>query len=150
MSSFLLQINTPVTCMFDAEVDAVGLTTSSGVQSYLANHWDSVVQLEVGIVEIENLDNTKTKIAVNGGVATFQQNKLVISTVEAEQITGRKPDLNAFPATLKLKNQEVQNNIQIAMQEAGIFDENKQYISALLSEERIAKVQILNEIIKGI
>jgi F0F1-type ATP synthase epsilon subunit len=149
MPNLKLQINTPDASLYSGETSQVTLPTTSGQQAFLANHWDSIVQLEVGIIELLDSENTRTRFAINGGVATFKNNTLIINTIEGEAIRGRKPDLKAFPNTLKLKAAEVQEKINQALKEAGIFDENKEYINSLMAEERIAKVQLLNEIIRG-
>ena len=149
MSNFLLQINTPDSNLFDGQVNSVILNTTSGQTTYLDDHWDSVVQLEVAMIEITDDNSEIHKYAINGGVATFGDNKLTVSTIEGVEIIGRKPDLQAFPKSLDLKQAQVQSEINKALESAGFFEENKDNLSALVAEERLAKVQVLNEILRG-
>jgi F0F1-type ATP synthase epsilon subunit len=149
MPNFRLQINTPDELVFDNEVESISLVTSQGQMTYLAQHWDSIAQLEVGTVEIKFGNQTEV-YAINGGVATFKDNEMVISTIESQKILGRKPDLTLFPKSIALKKAKIQEDIQKALEEGGEYTQQElEQTSSLLAEERLAKVQILNEILKG-
>jgi F0F1-type ATP synthase epsilon subunit len=150
MPTFTLKIVSPDLTVYQGQVDEVVMTTRSGQQAILSNHWDSIMELEVGFVSIfVSGQNEPTRIAVNGGTATFQSNILNISTIEAEEIKGRKADLKLFPNSILEKDTEVKAAIQKALEQGGVYDADKNAISSLLSEERMAKVQLLQEMLKG-
>ena len=149
MSIFQLSILTPDENFFDGQVSQVVVTTSKGQDTFLAEHWDSIVQLEIGLITVILEDGTNMKIANNGGTAVFKNNTLTISTIDAEKIEGRKPDLSLFTKTFVAKNNEVEKQIQDALEQGGVF-EAETTVSALFQEERLAKIQVLNEMIKGL
>jgi F0F1-type ATP synthase epsilon subunit len=149
MSTFQLTINTPEIVLFAGQVYSISLPTASGIQTYLAEHWDSVVDLDIGIVEIMTENNETIKIAINAGIATFADNNLILSTIEGQILTGRKPNLDIFPATIKAQQDQINQKIKEALQAGGVFETQNFNLASLMNEERMAKVQILNEIIKG-
>ena len=149
MSTFQLSILTPDENFYDGQVSQVVVTTSQGQDAFLADHWDSIVQLEIGIITVVLEDRTNLRIANNGGTAVFKNNTLTISTIDAEKIEGRKPDLTLFTKTFVAKNNEVEKQIQDALEQGGVF-EAETTMSALFQEERLAKIQVLNEMIKGL
>ena len=149
MSTFQLSILTPDESFFDGQVSQVVVTTSKGQDTFLAEHWDSIVQLEIGLITVILEDGTNMRIANNGGTAVFKNNTLTISTIDAEKIEGRKPDLTLFTKTFVAKNNEVEKKIQDALEQGGVF-EAETTMSALFQEERLAKIQVLNEMIKGL
>lgn len=149
MSTFQLSILTPDENFYDGQVSQVVVTTSQGQDAFLADHWDSIVQLEIGIITVVLEDGTNLRIANNGGTAVFKNNTLTISTIDAEKIEGRKPDLTLFTKTFVAKNNEVEKQIQDALEQGGVF-EAETTMSALFQEERLAKIQVLNEMIKGL
>ena len=149
MSTFQLSILTPDESFFDGQVSQVVVTTSKGQDTFLAEHWDSIVQLEIGLITVILEDGTNMRIANNGGTAVFKNNTLTISTIDAEKIEGRKPDLSLFIKTFVAKNNEVEKQIQDALEQGGVF-EAETTVSALFQEERLAKIQVLNEMIKGL
>ena len=151
MSLFHIIINSPDDTIYAGQVQEATLTTKSGLQSYLSNHWDSVAELEVGVIYIYPVTGQRDpiKVAVNGGFATFQDNTLTISTTEAEILNGRKPNLKLFPASISAKESGIEDEITQALKLGGVYAEDKSAIATLLAEERMAKVQLLNDIIKG-
>ena len=149
MTNFLLSILTPEENFFEGQVNQVVVTTSKGADTFMADHWDSIVQLDIGIITVVNEAGETIRIANNGGTAVFKHNTLTISTIDAELIVGRKPDLTLFTKTFEAKNNEVEKQIQAALEEGGVF-EAETTVSALFQEERLAKIQILNEMIKGL
>ncbi len=149
MSTFHLSILTPDENFYQGQVAQVVVTTSKGQDTFLAEHWDSIVQLEIGLITVILEDGTNLRIANNGGTAVFKNNTLTISTIDAEKIEGRKPDLSLFTKTFVAKNNEVEKQIQDALEQGGVF-EAETTVSALFQEERLAKIQVLNEMIKGL
>jgi F0F1-type ATP synthase epsilon subunit len=149
MSTFQLSILTPDENFYEGLVTHVIVTTSNGQDTFMADHWDSIVQLDIGIITVTLEDGTNIRIANNGGTAVFKNNTLTISTIDAETITGRKPDLTLFTKTFVAKNNEVEKQIQEALEQGGVF-ESETTLSALFQEERLAKIQVLNEMIKGL
>jgi F0F1-type ATP synthase epsilon subunit len=149
MKTFLLSILTPEENFYEGQVEQVILTTPNGAEAYLADHWDSIIQLDIGIITILSAIGESIKLANNGGTAVFKNNTLTVSTIDAELITGRKPDLSLFSKTFIAKNNEVEAQIQVALQDGGVF-ESEMTLTALFQEERLAKIQVLNEMIKGI
>ncbi len=149
MATFHLQINTPDENLFEGQAKTVTLNTSQGQNAYLADHWDSVDNLEVGVVDIITVEDELIRLAINGGIATFQNNHLIVSTIEGEQLKGRKPDLTLFPKSVAAKDKLVQAEIAQAIEQSGVYEENKEAINSLLAEERLAKVQVLNEVLRG-
>jgi F0F1-type ATP synthase epsilon subunit len=149
--SFILKIVSPDLTVYENTVTEVVMTTASGQQSILSNHWDSILELEVGFLSIyvNGDEQDPIKVAVNAGVATFHNNTLLISTIEGEMINGRKADLKLFPNSIVKKDQEVEVQIQKALEQGGVFVSDKQALNSLISEERMAKVQILQEMING-
>ena len=151
MSLFKLIINSPDDTIYTGQIQEATLTTQNGMQSYLSNHWDSVAELEVGVIYVYPVIGQRDpiKVAVNGGFATFQDNILTISTTEAEILNGRKPNLKLFPASVSAKESGIQDEITQALKLGGVYIEDKSAIATLLAEERMAKVQLLNEVTKG-
>lgn len=149
MSNFRLSILTPDENFYEGLVTEVVVTTPKGQDAFLSDHWDSIVQLEIGIITVILEDGTRLRIANNGGTAVFKNNTLTISTIDAETITGRKPDLGLFTKTFVAKNNQVEKQIQEALEQGGVF-ESETTLSALFQEERLAKIQVLNEMIKGL
>jgi F0F1-type ATP synthase epsilon subunit len=149
--SFTLKIVSPDLTIYEGFVVEVVMTTASGQQSILSNHWDSILELEVGFlsVYVNGEEKDPIRVAINAGVATFQNNTLLISTIEGEIINGRKPDLKLFPNSIVKKDQEVEEQIQKALKQGGIYEADKHALNSLLSEERMAKVQLLQEMING-
>jgi F-type H+-transporting ATPase subunit epsilon len=149
--SFTLKIVSPDLTIYEGPVTEVVMTTASGQQSILSNHWDSLLELEVGFLSIyvNGDEQDPVRVAVNAGVATFQNNTLLISTIEGEMINGRKADLKLFPNSIIQKDEEVEAQIQKALEQGGIYESNKHALNSLLSEERMAKVQLLQEMING-
>jgi F0F1-type ATP synthase epsilon subunit len=149
MSTFHLQINTPDESLFDGQAKTATLVTSQGQNAYLADHWDSVDNLEVGVLDIITAEDEVIRLAINGGIATFQNNTLTVSTIEGEPLKGRKPDLTLFPKSIAARDKQVQEEIAQALQQSGVYEESKEAINSLLAEERLAKVQVLNEVLRG-
>jgi F0F1-type ATP synthase epsilon subunit len=149
--SFTLKIVSPDLTVYEGAVTEVVMTTTSGQQSILSNHWDSILELEVGFLSIyvNGGEQDPVRIAVNAGVATFQNNTLLISTIEAEMINGRKPDLKLFPNSIIQKDEEVNAEIQKALEQGGVYASDKNALSSLMSEERMAKVKLLQEMLSG-
>jgi F0F1-type ATP synthase epsilon subunit len=150
---FKLKIVSPDLTIYDGQVTEVVMTTASGQQSVLSNHWDSIMELEVGVISIYlnqgDKDEVPVKIAINAGVATFQNNSLQVSTIEGELLSGRKPDLKLFPNSVIEKDAEVEKEIQIALEQGGVYKSDLAAFNSLMSEERMAKVQLLQEMISG-
>jgi F-type H+-transporting ATPase subunit epsilon len=149
--SFTLKIVSPDLTVYEGIVTEVVMTTVSGQQSVLSNHWDSILELEVGFLSIyiNGDEQDPIRVAINAGVATFQNNTLLISTIEGEVINGRKADLKLFPNSIVQKDQEVEAQIQKALEQGGVYAADMHALNSLISEERMAKVQILQEMING-
>ncbi len=149
MCTFQLSILTPDENFYEGQVASVVVTTSKGQDTFMADHWDSIVQLDIGIITVTTENGENIRIANNGGTAVFKNNVLTVSTIDAETISGRKPDLSLFTKTFIAKNNEVEKQIQEALEQGGVF-EAETTVSALFQEERLAKIQVLNEMIKGL
>jgi F0F1-type ATP synthase epsilon subunit len=148
--SFQFLLTSPDEIFVDQIVSQVVVCTVDGEMSYLVNHWDSIVEVDIGLIKVYMEANAKPVIfAVDGGIASFKNNTLTVNTIEADKIEGRKPDYKLFPATIKAKESTINEQITEALKNGGVYDENKGALSALLAEERLAKVQILQEMIKG-
>jgi F0F1-type ATP synthase epsilon subunit len=149
--SFQFLLTSPDEVFVDQKVSQVVVCSADGEMSYLVNHWDSIIEVDIGLIKVYLEPNSKPVVyAVDGGVASFNNNVLTINTIEADKIEGRKPDYKLFPATMKAKESTINDQITEALKNGGVYDENKGALSALLAEERLAKVQILQEMIKGI
>jgi F0F1-type ATP synthase epsilon subunit len=151
--SFNLKIVSPDLTVYEGSVSEAVMTTTSGQQSILSNHWDSIMELEVGFISIylksEDKDQEPLRVAINAGVATFQNNTLLISTIEGEMLNGRKPDLKLFPNSIVQKDEAVETEIKKALELGGVYKSDIAAFNSLLSEERMAKVQLLQEMISG-
>jgi F0F1-type ATP synthase epsilon subunit len=150
---FNLKIVSPDLTVYEGQVAEVVMTTASGQQSVLPNHWDSIMELEVSFISIylknDDKDEEPIRVAINAGVATFQNNTLLISTIEAEMLNGRKPDLKLFPNSLVQKDAAVEAEIQKALEQGGVYKSDIAAFNSLMSVERMAKVQLLQEMISG-
>jgi F0F1-type ATP synthase epsilon subunit len=148
---FNLKIVSPDLTVYEGQVTEAVMTTTSGQQSILSNHWDSIMELEVGFISVfVNGDEVDPiRVAINAGVATFQNNTLLISTIEGEILNGRKPDLKLFPNSIVQKDEAVEAEIQKALQQGGVYKSDVAAFNSLMSEERMAKVQLLQEMISG-
>jgi F0F1-type ATP synthase epsilon subunit len=151
--SFKLKIVSPDQITYEGQVAEVLMTTASGQQSVLSNHWDSIMELEVGVISIflkqGDKDEVPKRVAINAGVATFQNNCLQVSTIEGELLSGRKPDLKLFPNSIIKKDELVEAEIKKALQQGGVYKSDLAAFNSLMSEERMAKVQLLQEMISG-
>ena len=149
--SFNLKIVSPDQTVYHGQVAEAVMTTTSGQQSILSNHWDSIMELEVGFISvfINGGEVDPIRIAINAGVATFQNNTLLISTIEAEILNGRKPDLKLFPSSIVQKDEAVEAEIKKALEQGGVYKSDVAAFNSLMSEERMAKVQLLQEMISG-
>ena len=151
--SFTLKIVSPDLTVYEGQVAEAVMTTASGQQSILSNHWDSIMELEVGFISIylknDDKDQEPIRVAINAGVATFQNNTLLISTIEGEMLNGRKPDLKLFPNSIIQKDEAVEMEIKKALEQGGVYKSDIAAFNSLMSEERMAKVQLLQEIISG-
>lgn len=149
--SFNLKIVSPDLTVYQGQVTEAVMTTSSGQQSILSNHWDSIMELEVGFISVfvDGSEVDPIRIAINAGVATFQNNTLLISTIEGEILNGRKPDLKLFPSSIVQKDEVVETEIKKALEQGGIYKSDIAAFNSLMSEERMAKVQLLQEMISG-
>jgi F0F1-type ATP synthase epsilon subunit len=151
--SFKFKIVSPDLTVYEGQVTEVVMTTVAGQQSILSNHWDSIMELEVGVISIflnnGDKDEVPLRVAINAGVATFQNNTLQISTIEGEMLSGRKPDLKLFPNSLIQKDAEVEAQIKRALEQGGVYKSDIAAYNSLMSEERMAKVQLLQEMISG-
>ena len=149
MSVFQIKILEPEATLFSGNITQATLPTINGLEAYLANHWDSTVALDVGIVTIILESGEISKYAINGGIATFANNTLTLNTIDAELIQGRKNDGSLFVKSFQAKEDHIEQEIQNALEQGGVFTPDMT-LSALLAEERLAKMQFLNEMIKGI
>jgi F0F1-type ATP synthase epsilon subunit len=149
--SFNLKIVSPDLTVYEGQVTEAVMTTTSGQQSILSNHWDSIMELEVGFISIyvNGGETDPIRVAINAGVATFQNNTLLISTIEGEKLNGRKPDLKLFPNSIVQKDEAVEAEIQKALEQGGVYKSDLAAFNSLMSEERMAKVQLLQEMISG-
>ncbi len=150
---FTLKIVSPDLTIYEGQVHEAVMTTASGQQSILSNHWDSIMELEVGFISVylqkDDKDQAPLRIAINAGVATFQNNTLLISTVEGEILNGRKPDLKLFPSSIIQKDEAVEIEIKKALEQGGVYKSDVAAFNSLMSEERMAKVKLLQEMING-
>ncbi len=148
MSTINLQFFSPDNVMYEGEVTSVTITTTDGKTTFMNNHWNSLAQLDIGLVIINHSDDTVTKYVVNGGIASFSNNTLRINTIESTQILNAKTDTSIFPKNFALKKEEVNNEIKEALEKGGVYEPD-QDLSSLLSEERQARIQALMEMLKG-
>jgi F-type H+-transporting ATPase subunit epsilon len=148
MPNINLQFLSPDQVLFDGEVTSILLTTTDGKSAYLNNHWNSIVQLDIGLVTVTLLDNTTRKFVVNGGIASFLGNTLRINTIESTEILNSKVDTSIFPIAFAAQKETINKEIKEALEKGGVYEPD-QNLSALLSEERQARIQTLMEMIKG-
>lgn len=141
----------PDLTIYEGQVAEAVMTTNSGQQSILSNHWDSIMELEVGFISVfvNGDEQDPIRVAINAGVATFQNNTLLISTIEGEMLNGRKPDFKLFPNSIIQKDEVVEAEIKKALEQGGVYKSDIAAFNSLMSEERMAKVQLLQEMISG-
>ncbi len=102
------------------------LQTEEGGLSILPRHVPVIVSLDIGAVVVKRLDEMRDFIAIDGGVATFENNKLTIMATYA--IRARDIDT----AKVEIEKQ----NAQAAMYDAEQQDDHSAYRRAKVELSR--------------
>jgi len=76
MNTMKLEIVTPNGLIFDGDVKVVTLPGKEGEFGVLPQHAQLVSLLDAGIITVENSDGSETIIAINGGYAKVDENKV--------------------------------------------------------------------------
>jgi F-type H+-transporting ATPase subunit epsilon len=149
MNTFYLQLQTPDKIVFDEKVVGVTSTAYDGVMTVLGDHQNIVTRLEVCVVKIDFEDGKSKQVAINGGTMSFRDNTLLISTIEAQEIDSSVKDTKAvemFPKSMSIKNEDIQKQVDDALKLGGYYQPD-QSTTSLLAEERLAKMEMLRELI---
>jgi F0F1-type ATP synthase epsilon subunit len=145
MKTFLFQLQTPQNNLLSEDVVQINTTAADGILSVMADFQPFVTVIEIAILKV-TYENGKTKrFVVNGGVLSVRENKVTLDTIEAQEIPEKTQDLDIFPQALAAKNSDVQKAIEEALAAGGYYTPDVLNLS-LLSEERLAKAEILKEL----
>ena len=148
MLAFQFKLQTPDQIIFEGDSVQVTTTAFDGLLTFLADHESLVTRLEVSLLTI-TFEHEKVKnFVINGGLASFKNNILLINTIEAQEIDRKAPDLKLFPKAIEAKNQEVQKQIEEALKLGGYYQPDL-LTTSLLAEERLAKLELLREVLRG-
>ncbi|GAB4148156.1 MAG: hypothetical protein OHK0017_10680 [Patescibacteria group bacterium] len=148
--SFQLKIYTPDELIFDGVVEEVQVPAQDGLMTILSNHMALTSQLDIGLVRIRiEGDRRLNLVAINGGTFTFRDNLLSISTVDALLIDRREKDSEIFPRAIQAKNSQIEQQIEEALKAGGYYEPD-QTVASLLAEERIAKFEILKDLLNEV
>lgn len=117
-------IYSPNGLVYDHKSLGCNMQTDNGGLSILPNHVPIMLSLEIGAVIVTRMDGEKDYIAVDGGVASFEANKLTIMATFAI----RARDIDTVQVEID------KQNAQAAMYDAEQKDDSSAY--------RRAKVQL--------
>ena len=122
MDTIKLSIVTPNGGIFDRDVKSVTLPGKEGEFGVLPNHSSVVSALTVGVIEIENTDNTKEAVAINWGHVKVSEISIDILVDGAVALTSNSnSDISAKLEEAKvLVNSVKDSNISMAAVEAKI------------------------------
>ncbi len=145
MSKFLLKIQTPEGITLQQDVDQVLISTGAGQMTILADHVAVTVDLEIGLMVAITQGEKPTRIVINGGTLSFENNILHILTVDAQIIENKIKDATIFPAMIEAKNNKIEQEIQKALEAGGYYTPDMSTVF-LLAEERLSKYELLKEL----
>ena len=147
MSKFLIKIETPLGVVLEQEVDQALVNTGAGQMTLLADHIPVTVDMEIGqITTFVTGAHKPTRIVVNGGTLSFENNVLHILTVDAQVIENKIKDTTLFPAMIEAKNNKIDEEIEKALQAGGYYTPDLSTVY-LLDEERLSKYELLKELL---
>lgn len=139
-----LKIQTPVSQLLDESVKSVTLSTESGNIQILAGHQNLLSKLTVGLVIVVTENTGQRSFLLNAGLVRVQNDIVEISSVDGYEITERKFVIDSYKDKMVQKSK----SINIAIEHA--LNNQEYYVqSYLFDEERLAKFELLQELIKG-
>lgn len=145
MSTFEVHLNSP-TISFDlVEITKVDVQSESGAIEILPNHTKILTQISISYLDLYLAKGGIESYFVNGGVLIFDNSLKIVSS---EIQLASKLD-KTWLETLKQKRQLVRTQTQKA-KSFGQFFEAKEDVNLtyLLAEERLAKIQLFQELFK--
>ncbi len=134
MSTLRFKMVTPVTTLFEQEVDGVSLPTQLGEITVLPNHTELVSVLVPGEL-IVRTDGKTHPLAVSGGVIEVANNTLYVLADSAQHAADI--DLAAATARTKQLEQDLENRTQLDLNTYSLLQQQ-------LAEER-AKLHVASK-----
>lgn len=80
MSSIKVKIISQTKVLFDSDCRRITLPTTTGQITILPSHSNLVTLLDMGQVSMKLIDNSTKEVLINGGTASFANNKLTVLT----------------------------------------------------------------------
>lgn len=124
-------IYSPNGLVYDHKSLGCNMQTDDGGLSILPNHVPIMMSLEIGAVVVTRSDGTKNYIAVDGGVASFEANKLTIMATFAI----RARDIDTVQAEIDKQNAE-----------AAMFDAQEEDDSSAYRRAKVQLSRAINQI----
>lgn len=133
---------------FVYEAKSVLLAGDEGLIEILPNHSDILLKLDVSIIKI-TLDNNQSVIFFsNGGLIKVKDGDLEISSSTLIKIES-KSEVSKYYSVFKEKSENMKQTINKAISNSGFYEASSDDEFYLFEEERLAKFQVFNELIKG-
>lgn len=147
--SFLINISTPQGSILRSQIDAVTLETESGAIQLLANHIPILTQLNIALIKVETAGKSQL-IFVNGGVAEVTESGTVnVNTTFGILLGSDKDSIKNYLTTLEATKNKI-NDLQAKALAAGqYFEQSQTFNNYLFEEERLAKFEMYQEMMRG-
>ena len=111
MNTIHLEIVTPEGLIFSNDAKMVVLPGADGEFGVLPGHASLVSLLQVGVVDIENLDGTHDAVAIDWGYAKIDEDKISILVDGAVYVSGNsESDIAKSIENAKKKKKKMQDN----------------------------------------
>lgn len=143
--SMILRIQTPTGKLFENEIASTLLVTESGVIQVLPRHQDLLSKLKVGLVKVVLAAGGEKSFLLNAGLVRVQKDAVEITSVDGYEIVGNKTPLESYKEKMSQKNKSIDEAIKNALKNSEYYVQT----SYLFEEERLAKFELLQELIKG-